>query len=82
MVKLPVVLWVVKSNKQNKPNEKKEGGSRKLSPSDFYIENGKYVFTEEFHLKRGYCCNSGCRHCPYKKNLGDSLNGSRPTASI
>lgn len=36
---------------------------------DFYIENGYYVFTEQYHLKRGYCCKSGCRHCPwsYKK---------------
>ncbi|WP_185152805.1 DUF5522 domain-containing protein [Fulvivirga aurantia] len=31
----------------------------------FYIENGLYVFTEKYHLKRGYCCRSGCRHCPY-----------------
>lgn len=31
----------------------------------YYIENGMYVFTEEYHLKRGYCCKSGCRHCPY-----------------
>ena len=32
---------------------------------DFYIENGFYVFTAAFHLKRGSCCKSGCRHCPY-----------------
>ena len=32
---------------------------------DFYIENGFYVFTEKYHLKRGYCCKNGCRHCPY-----------------
>jgi hypothetical protein len=32
---------------------------------DYYIENGKYVFTAWFHLKRGHCCESGCRHCPY-----------------
>ncbi|MBL3655073.1 DUF5522 domain-containing protein [Fulvivirga sediminis] len=31
----------------------------------FYIENGLYVFTEAYHLKRGYCCKNGCRHCPY-----------------
>jgi hypothetical protein len=24
------------------------------------------VFTEAYHLKRGICCGSGCRHCPYK----------------
>jgi hypothetical protein len=32
---------------------------------DFYIEKGFLVFTETYHLKRGYCCESGCRHCPY-----------------
>lgn len=34
---------------------------------DFYEENGFLVFTARYHLKRGYCCESGCRHCPYKK---------------
>jgi hypothetical protein len=24
-----------------------------------------FVFTREYHLKRGYCCKNGCRHCPY-----------------
>jgi uncharacterized protein DUF5522 len=23
------------------------------------------VFTSEFLLRRGYCCESGCRNCPY-----------------
>lgn len=33
---------------------------------DFYFdENGLMVFTEKFHLKKGYCCGNGCRHCPY-----------------
>ncbi len=32
---------------------------------DFYIENGLYVFTEKFLRERGYCCQNGCRHCPY-----------------
>jgi hypothetical protein len=26
------------------------------------------VFTEQYHRKRGYCCESGCRHCPYGFN--------------
>ena len=34
---------------------------------DFYMENGLMVLTEAFHLKRGYCCKNGCRHCPYPK---------------
>lgn len=33
---------------------------------EFYIENGYLVFTEAYHLKRGHCCGSGCRHCPYQ----------------
>ncbi|MCB0330840.1 MAG: hypothetical protein KDD70_14305 [Bdellovibrionales bacterium] len=32
-----------------------------------YIDpkTGAIVFTELFHLKRGTCCGSKCRHCPY-----------------
>ena len=31
----------------------------------YYNEQGYRVFTEAYHLKRGYCCKSGCKHCPY-----------------
>jgi hypothetical protein len=34
---------------------------------DYYFENGFMVLTEYFLRKRGYCCNNGCRHCPYPK---------------
>jgi hypothetical protein len=37
-----------------------------LSPEDFYYEGPYLVFTAAYHLKRGYCCNSDCRHCPYR----------------
>jgi hypothetical protein len=38
-----------------------------LTPDkDFYYDdNGYMVFTETYHLKKGYCCGHGCRHCPY-----------------
>ena len=40
-----------------------------LEPGDYYLsEEGYLVFTEEYHLKRGYCCQSGCRHCPFGFN--------------
>ncbi|MDC1069051.1 DUF5522 domain-containing protein [Candidatus Kapabacteria bacterium] len=43
-------------NKQLPPIEK----------GDYYIDsNGFFVFTEKYHLKRGWCCKSGCKHCPY-----------------
>ena len=32
---------------------------------DFYYEGPYIVFTAKYLLKRGYCCESGCRHCPY-----------------
>ena len=37
----------------------------KTKPKDFYWDNGKIVMTEQFHIKRGNCCGSGCKHCPY-----------------
>jgi len=40
-----------------------------LDPSDFYTtEDGFIIFTESYHLKRGHCCKSNCRHCPYGYN--------------
>ena len=36
------------------------------SQPDFYFENGLLVYTAAYHLKRGFCCGSGCRHCPYE----------------
>jgi hypothetical protein len=36
-----------------------------LEPGDFYMEDGYLVFTAQYHLKRGTCCGSQCRHCPY-----------------
>lgn len=32
---------------------------------DYQLEDGAYVFSAWFHLKRGYCCGSGCRNCPF-----------------
>ncbi len=38
-----------------------------LEGLDYYLEDGLLVFTAAFLRKRGYCCESGCRHCPYQK---------------
>ena len=43
---------------------------------DFYIENGFYVFTAHYLRMRGFCCRSGCRHCPY----GFVAEDKRPAA--
>ena len=38
-----------------------------IKDTDYYLENGFCVFTASFLLRRGYCCDNGCRHCPYPK---------------
>ena len=53
--------------------EPAQGAITNLSPpdlllegEDYYWEGGMIVFTASYHRRRGYCCESGCRHCPYK----------------
>jgi hypothetical protein len=38
----------------------------KILPGDFYFDGGLMVFTAAYHSRRGYCCGSGCRHCPFE----------------
>ena len=35
---------------------------------DYYLEQERWVFTAHFLRKRGHCCESRCRHCPYGFN--------------
>jgi hypothetical protein len=42
-----------------------------LEPEDYYFEGPNLVFTAAYHLKRGTCCGSGCRHCPFKTENSD-----------
>ena len=32
---------------------------------DYYFEDGLMVLTARYLLRRGYCCEQGCRNCPY-----------------
>lgn len=36
-----------------------------LEGEDYYSEGGMMVFTASYHRRRGYCCESDCRHCPF-----------------
>lgn len=48
---------------------------------DYYLSpEGYKIMTEKYLLKRGYCCQSGCKHCPYgfdKKTGSFSRNKSK-----
>ena len=56
------------------PNSSEHPGARdpegnkieqEVALEDFYYDGPYLVFTAAYHLKRGHCCYSGCRHCPY-----------------
>ncbi len=49
-------------------NEPSPDPSTELLPGDYYYDGPYLVFTAQYHLRRGYCCNSGCRHCPYRSS--------------
>jgi len=52
-----------KDNEHDKPNDA-------LLPGDFYkTPEGYIIFTEQYLLRRGHCCLSGCKHCPYGFNI-------------
>ena len=57
------------------PDEANVGSAENAEPLqeglDYYFEGPCIVFTEAYHLKRGECCNSGCRHCPYRNRDED-----------
>ena len=41
-----------------------------IEEGDYYLTSEGYrCFTTQYHLKRGYCCESGCKHCPYGYNM-------------
>jgi len=49
----------------------RDGGStgevvQLVENEDYYLDHGLMVFTARYHLCRGYCCEQGCRHCPYE----------------
>ena len=54
------------------PDELKEG-------IDFYFnESGLMVLTGAYLLKRGYCCQNGCQHCPYEEKNAMDQKGVKP----
>jgi hypothetical protein len=49
----------------NNPYKDLPKSTQLIEGIDYYEENGFFVFTKWYHIKRGYCCKSGCRHCAY-----------------
>lgn len=51
---------------------------------DYYFDlDGKMVLTEHYLKNRGYCCENGCRHCPYGfKDTLPALDISNPNSVL
>ncbi len=62
-----MMLWSKSSKTKHNTSSQHEKSnlSSATDSEDHYMENGLMVMTESFHLKRGYCCGSKCRHCPF-----------------
>jgi hypothetical protein len=66
------VRWFWREQAKREPKPVRAG--------EFYFDDaGLMVFTAAYHLRRGYCCGSGCRHCPYP-SLGKSTEDHGPDA--
>jgi hypothetical protein len=37
-----------------------------IEGEDYYLEKGEIILTPKYLKKRGKCCSSKCRHCPYE----------------
>ncbi len=42
---------------------------------DYYFEGEYLVFTAAYHRRRGYCCNSRCRNCPFTEETEHEAGG-------
>jgi len=48
---------------------------------DYYLDHGLMVLTARYLLRRGYCCDQGCRHCPFDELPKDLPNRSTDALS-
>jgi len=64
-----------------KPDKNFNPSDDLIEGKDYYLnENGLIVFTEKYHLEKGYCCGMGCRHCPYHYEAVPEPNRSEALA--
>ncbi|GEM_PF-538314 len=57
----------MKKDKANKNTQESSSEGVLVNGVDYHINDaGMMVLSKQFHLKRGYCCHSGCQNCPYE----------------
>ena len=45
---------------------------------DYILEKGQIILTEYYLSKRGRCCGSGCRNCPYSPTATKGNTNLKP----
>ncbi|HEY7783361.1 MAG TPA: DUF5522 domain-containing protein [Pyrinomonadaceae bacterium] len=68
--------------RSNKDSDSKHDAPQLQQGLDYYLENGFLVFTAHYLSKRGYCCENGCRHCPYGFKKGESEQFGAKSSNI
>ena len=59
-----------------------EEARRRGEPAYVDPATGLLVFTERYHQARGWCCGSGCRHCPWADDLEEEPQGPPPPFTL
>ena len=42
---------------------------RYVKDVDYYLEEGRVHFTNDYLVQRGSCCGGTCTHCPYIERI-------------
>jgi len=49
----------------------------------YYLdEGGLMVLTAQYLAARGHCCGSGCRHCPYPKEVFEEARSKKRAGKL
>lgn len=55
----------------------KDGRSMYADP-----ETGLSVLTARYLAERGHCCGTGCRHCPYVRDIASDAGDHPPAGGV
>ncbi|MGO9471730.1 MAG: DUF5522 domain-containing protein [Isosphaeraceae bacterium] len=75
--------WVCYSARRGQPSVTELHARACAHNQSTYVDpgTGYDVFTADSLRRRGYCCGSGCRHCPYPSTAESGVGPAQPTGS-
>lgn len=67
------IMKKFKALRKTEEKDSNESHPKFVEGIDYYFDAGLMVLTARYLEKRGYCCDNGCRHCPYPKAQKSNL---------